>query len=66
MASIFFGVIGATENLLVKYAIQINETLYKKMMEGKSLKKIIPEINTELNKEVLFIFSTEGFRMLNK
>lgn len=36
------------------------------MMEGKSLQKIIPEINTELNKEVLFIFSAEGFRMLNK
>lgn len=26
----FFGVIGATENLLVKHAIQINEKLYKK------------------------------------
>ncbi len=62
----FFGVIGATENLAVKHAIQINEKLYKKMMEGKSLQNIIPEINTELNKEVLFIFSTEGFRMLNK
>ncbi|MBL0865103.1 hypothetical protein G5647_01620 [Pectobacterium carotovorum] len=62
----FFGVIGATENLLVEHAIQINEKLYKKMMEGKSLQNIIPEINTELNKEVLFIFSAEGFRMLNK
>ncbi|RFT10281.1 hypothetical protein DYB39_12440 [Providencia rettgeri] len=62
----FFGVIGATENLLVTHAIQINEKLYKKMMEGKSLQNIIPEINTELNKEVLFIISAEGFRMLNK
>ncbi|EPY7208075.1 hypothetical protein ACXEIO_005096 [Klebsiella quasipneumoniae] len=62
----FFGVIGATKNLLVKHAIQINEKLYKKMMKGKSLQNIIPEINTELNEEVLFVFSTEGFRMLNK
>lgn len=62
----FFGVIGATENLFVDDAIQINERLYKKMMEGKSLQNIIPEINNELNKEVLFIFSAEGFRMHNK
>ncbi|EKN6363154.1 TPA: hypothetical protein ACPZUA_002337 [Yersinia enterocolitica] len=62
----FFGVIGATENLLVKHAIQINEKIYKKMMEEKSLQNIIPEINTELNKEVLFLFSAEGFRILNK
>lgn len=62
----FFGVIGATENLLVTHAIQINEKLYKKMMEGKLLQNIIPEINAELTKEILFIFSAEGFRMLNK
>lgn len=62
----FFGVIGATKNLLVTHAIQINEKLYKKMMMKKPLQKIIPEINTELNEEVLFIISTEGFRMLNK
>ncbi|HFE8679957.1 TPA: hypothetical protein ACGAPQ_000103 [Citrobacter farmeri] len=62
----FFDVIGATENLLVKHAIQINENIYKKMMEEKLFQNIMPEINTELNKEVLFLFSAEGFRILNE
>jgi hypothetical protein len=62
----FFGVIGASKNLLVDHAIAINEKLYKKMIDGMPLQKIIPKINEELNEEVLFIMSTEGYRKINK
>lgn len=61
----FFGIIGAKQELVVQDAINANRIMYSKMINGVPIQKLVPETNAELQKEVLYNISSEGFRKLS-
>lgn len=60
----FFGLIGAKKDLKVSDAISANSLFYKYVSNGVPIQKAIPKINEDLENEVLFNVSSEGFRRL--
>jgi hypothetical protein len=62
----FFGLIGATADLLVEDAKAANRKIYEKWLAGLPVQRLVHETNSELGKELLFHISSEGYRILTE
>jgi hypothetical protein len=65
----FFGLIGCNRNLKVVEGKLANELFYTKLIEGKNISEIIPEIQGEFKKlgkpdNVIFSMSSEGYKKI--
>lgn len=68
-SSPFFGLVGCNRELFIWEAHIINQLLYKKLMDGKDLSVIVPEIQQELinqgsKADAVYSISSEGYRLI--
>lgn len=61
----FFGLIGAREDLRVRDALKANGLVYAKWLHGKAVQELVPEVNAEMGRDILFNISAEGYRQLS-
>ncbi|MVN23532.1 hypothetical protein [Mucilaginibacter arboris] len=65
----FFGLIGCNRDLYIDEAKLTNELFYSKLLEGKDISVIVPEIQQkfkDLGKtdKVIFSFSSQGYKTI--
>lgn len=62
----FFAVIGAKYELEIADALDINRKFYDKLITGMDISQIVPKVNEEKGKELLFSISAEGYQQLSR
>ncbi|HEY3295647.1 MAG TPA: hypothetical protein VGL38_09415 [bacterium] len=60
----FFGLIGPKDDLGVADAIDINMRLYRKWIAGGSINEIVRAVNAELNQDIIYCISAEGYKKI--